>query len=189
MSLAIDRRPEHQPNDRPGGAPDRAIAFVAAIHRRIVDELARRRATWPAAPLSHTEGIAMNKIIPVTTAALTALCGVGANAQIDPESYTVYRRVVLGHLDATLPPRQEPVQPRLAPGPYARYLIANGHRMDMALETAAQIGESTTYVQNTPAPRLALTPYELYLRVVLGHINPDYEPPTNAQAFATRPAR
>lgn len=131
----------------------------------------------------------MYKIIPTTTAALVALCGFGANAQVDAESYAAYQRVVLGHLDVALPQRQEAVQPRLLPGPHARYLIANGHRMDVALETAAQIGESPAYVHAMPAPRTASTPYELYLRVVLGHISPAYEIPTGTRELAARPAR
>ncbi|WP_372525742.1 hypothetical protein [Piscinibacter sp.] len=86
--------------------------------------------------------------------------------------YALYRRIVLGDTGVDVQPAAPAMEDsaRVVPGSYALYLMYyNGLSKVEAIAQARRIGESPAAAADTSrAVRSQLTPYELYLRAVVG---------------------
>jgi hypothetical protein len=110
----------------------------------------------------------MNKLI---LAALVSLAASAASAQNLSPAYALYRRVVLGDTSVSIAPAASATEGSAGavPGSYAAYLMNNGVSKTEALAQARRIGEypgTVTYTSRALSSQL--TPYEQYLRAVVG---------------------
>jgi hypothetical protein len=93
------------------------------------------------------------------------------NASTPGPAYALYRRVVLGDASVAIAPAAHAMEDSTGavPGSYAAYLMNNGLSKIEAIAQARRIGERPgTVAYASRALPSQLTPYERYLRAVVG---------------------
>jgi hypothetical protein len=101
----------------------------------------------------------------------TLMQGDARSASTLGPAYALYRRVVLGDTSVAVAPAAAAMEggAGAVPGPYAAYLMNNGLSKIEAIAQAQRIGEHPGAVAHTSrALSSQLTPYEQYLRAVVG---------------------